>query len=197
MNNHFENNILTIEKFDANKVWSVVLFDADQKFYYLKRFQFEQTTKPQNILGENHESQLVLMSDVDFPRFEIVFGGADAYREALIVDAEEFIGVKSFKAKGKRLTTFDVESINELEPIRFKEEEASSENEDESGIDTEPDSNDEHVLIIESTIISDVSDNNDDSDADEEYPESYPVKPKDVIDNQKIIDDITGQMTLF
>ena len=120
LNNHYEKDILVIEKFDSNKVWSVALWDAEQKFYYLKRFQFEPSQKLQNFLGDNSESKLMLMTDVDYPRFEVVYGGNDAYREALVVDGEEFIGVKSFKAKGKRLTTFEVETINELEPVRFK-----------------------------------------------------------------------------
>ena len=122
LNNHYEKDILVIEKFDSNKVWTVALWDAEQKFYYLKRFQLEASQKLQNFLGDNKDSRLMLMSDADYPRFEVVFGGTDAYREALVVDADEFIGVKSFKAKGKRLTTFDVEQINELEPIRFKKE---------------------------------------------------------------------------
>ena len=109
LNNHYEKDILVIEKFDSNKVWTVALWDAEQKFYYLKRFQLEASQKLQNFLGDNKDSRLMLMSDADYPRFEVVFGGTDAYREALVVDADEFIGVKSFKAKGKRLTTFDVE----------------------------------------------------------------------------------------
>jgi len=117
--NHYNKDIMVIEKFDPHKVWSVVLYDAEQKFNYLKRFQLEPSQKPLNFLGESVESRLLLMSDVDFPRFEVVFGGNDAYRETLIVDAEEFIGVKSYKAKGKRISTFEVETINELEPLRF------------------------------------------------------------------------------
>ncbi|MDR3652317.1 MAG: DNA gyrase/topoisomerase IV subunit A [Paludibacter sp.] len=131
LNNHYDKDILVIEKFDSNKVWSVALWDAEQKFYYLKRFQLEPSAKPQNFLGDNAESRLMLMTDIDFPRFEVIFGGNDAFRETLVVDAEEFIGVKSYKAKGKRLSTFEVETINELEPIRFApvKEESSDDNE--------------------------------------------------------------------
>ena len=133
LNNHYEKDILVIEKFDANKVWSVALYDAEQKFYYLKRFQFEASQKIQNYLGENNGSRLMLMTDVDYPRLEVIFGGSDTYREALVIDAEEFISVKSFKAKGKRLSTYEVETINELEPLRFKEvqEQVSSESIDD------------------------------------------------------------------
>jgi topoisomerase-4 subunit A len=56
-------------------------------------------------------------------------GGADSFREPIEIDAEEFIGVKSFKAKGKRITTLNVASIEELEPLRFPvEEEENPEN---------------------------------------------------------------------
>ena len=143
LSNHYDKDILVIEKFDSNKVWTVALWDAEQKFYYLKRFQLEPSTKPQNLLGDNAESRLMLMTDVDYPRFEVVMGGNDAYRETLVIDAEEFIGVKSFKAKGKRLTTFEVGAINELEPTRFApvkevnpEENEGGEN-DESSDDVE------------------------------------------------------------
>lgn len=127
LSNHFEKDIMVIEKFDPEKVWSVALFDADQKFYYVKRFQLEPSSRVLNFLGENSASHMVLMSDVDYPCFEVIFGGNDAYREALVVDVDEFIGVKGFKARGKRLTTFEVEAINELEPVKVKQPEKNVE----------------------------------------------------------------------
>lgn len=119
LSNHYEANILNIEKFDANKVWTVALYDADQKYPYLKRFQMEAGSRKQNFVGENPKSRLILLTDEVYPRIEAVFGGNDAFREPLVMDAEEFIGVKGFKAKGKRISTFEIETINELEPIRF------------------------------------------------------------------------------
>ena len=62
-----------------------------------------------------------------YARIQVVFGGHDSFREALIVEAADFIGVKSFKAKGKRLTTFQVDRIEELEPTRMPEPEDSAE----------------------------------------------------------------------
>ena len=119
LSNHYETNILIIEKYNANKIWTAVLYDADQKYFYLKRFQLDAGNKKQNFLGENPKSRLMILTDERFPRMEVVFGGHDAFREPLVIDAEEFIGVKGFKAKGKRLSTFDIETINELEPVRF------------------------------------------------------------------------------
>ncbi|WP_418494550.1 DNA gyrase/topoisomerase IV subunit A [Coprobacter sp.] len=116
--NHYEPDIMIIEKYDSGKTWTAALNDADQGYPYLKRFKLEPTQKKQNFLGENSKSSLILLTDESFPRFEVVFGGNDAFRDPLIIDAEEFIGVKSFKAKGKRISTYTIETINELEPLR-------------------------------------------------------------------------------
>lgn len=128
LTNHYEDNVLIIEKYDPHKVWTVALLDADQGYRYLKRFQLEATAKKQNFIGENPKSRLFLMTDEAYPRIEVVFGGNDSFREPLIIDAEEFIGVKGFKAKGKRITTFEVSTINELEPTRFPQEEEGQQN---------------------------------------------------------------------
>ena len=122
VNNHYEDNIRIIEKFSPDKVWTAVLYDADQQNYpYIKRFCFEPFTRKQNYLGENKNNRLILLTDEYYPRLEVVFGGHDSFREPLVVEADEFIAVKGFKAKGKRLTTFTVETINELEPTRQPE----------------------------------------------------------------------------
>ncbi|MDL2212830.1 DNA gyrase/topoisomerase IV subunit A [Bacteroides sp. OttesenSCG-928-E20] len=122
LSNHYDNNVSYVEKFDPSKIWTAVLYDADQQNYpYLKRFTFEQTNKKLNYLGENKKTQLILLTDEYYPRFEVIFGGNDSFREPLIIDADEFIGVKSYKAKGKRITTLAIQTINELEPVRTPE----------------------------------------------------------------------------
>lgn len=127
ISNHYEAGIIRIEKFNPNKNWTAVLYDADQKYVYLKRFTFEASVKKLNFLGENAESKLYLLSDVVYPRIQIIFGGADSYREALEIDADEFISTKSFKAKGKRISTFNISEVKELEPTRFPESEEPEE----------------------------------------------------------------------
>ncbi len=121
--NHYEDNIMIIEKYKNNKVWTAVLNDADQGYPYIKRFAFEPTTKKLSFIGENAASELLLLSDNKYPRFQVTFGGADSVREPLIIDAEEYIGEKSYKAKGKRVTTFEVDNIKEIEPREVPEEE--------------------------------------------------------------------------
>ena len=150
LNNHYEPGIRIIEKYDANKVWSAALFDADQQGYpYLKRFTFEASARKLNFLGENKQNQLILITDVVYPRIQVTFGGSDAFREALEIDVEDFIGVKSYKAKGKRITTFAVEQISELEPIRFPEETETVEEEPEESQIEDPDQGKSESDIID------------------------------------------------
>ena len=79
--------------------------------------------KKQNYIGENPNSKLILLTDTPFPRIGITFGGLDGHRQPQEIDAESFTGVRSYKAHGKRLTTYGVESIVELTPTRFPEAE--------------------------------------------------------------------------
>ncbi len=133
LENHYDEDILRIEKFNPSKVWTVALYDADQQnMPYLKRFQLDSSKKRTSMLG-NAQSKMILITDTAFPRFEVVFGGGSSFREPLIVDAEEFIGVKSMKAKGKRITILAIDKINEIEPLKFPEPEPeTAENENES-----------------------------------------------------------------
>ncbi len=128
VNNHYEENILRIEKFKPAKVWTCVLYDADNQGYlYLKRFLMEATKRKQNFIGDNSDSKMVILSDVAYPLLRLTYGGADEFRGSEEIDAEQFITVKGFKAKGKRLTTWQVESIDELAPVRLPEEEPAFE----------------------------------------------------------------------
>ncbi|MDE7109950.1 MAG: DNA gyrase/topoisomerase IV subunit A [Muribaculaceae bacterium] len=119
--NHYDDNILRIEKFDPHKVWTLALFDASLGFPYLKRFMFEPSSKPQRFVGTDSTSRIMVLTDTPYPRLEVNFGGNDSVRPAVEIDAEEFISVKGFKAKGKRISNFTVDSIAELEPVRFPE----------------------------------------------------------------------------
>ena len=141
LSNHFPSNLLRIEKFDEHKIWTAALYDADQGFAYLKRFTFEPTEKTLNFIGENPESKLFLLTDTVYPRILATFGGNDYFREPLEIDAEEFIGVKSYKAKGKRISNFEVEKVEELEPTRFPEPTPTEET--STNVEIEEDENNE------------------------------------------------------
>ena len=131
VNNHYEANIQRIEKWEQDKVWSAVLWDADNQGYpYVKRFLMEATKRKQNYLGENPLSKQVLLTDQVYPRIHVTYGGVDEFRGSEEIDVEQFIAVKGFKAKGKRLSTYQIESITELEPTRFPEEPEETETPD-------------------------------------------------------------------
>ncbi len=132
-NVHFEDNIDRLEKYEPEKVWSCVLYDADNQGYpYIKRFVMEASKRKQNYLGENENSQQILLTDTYYPRLLVTYGGNDAFRGSEEIDVEQFIAVKGFKAKGKRLTTWQIESIIELEPTRFPEPDTPTDPTEES-----------------------------------------------------------------
>ncbi len=123
LENHFEKNILSIEKFRPDRIASVVYFDAEQNFYYVKRFQIEVNGgKPCRFIGEDLNNKLISVTWVSYPRLEIEFKGDKNNRENEIIEVAEFIGVKSYKAKGKRLSGYKVSNIVELEPIIMDED---------------------------------------------------------------------------
>ena len=162
-NVHFEDNVAHLEKYDAEKVWSCVLFDADNQGYpYVKRFLMEASKKKQNYLGENINSQQILLTDQVYPRIQITYGGADEFRGKEEVDVEQFIAVKGYKAKGKRLTTYQIESIIELEPLRFPEKPVenleNAENQEEENLDPDAGKSQQQVmdeLTGQQTLFSD------------------------------------------
>ena len=180
-NNHFEDNMLRIEKYDANKIWTAALFDAEQSGYlYLKRFPLEATTRHQNFLGENPDNRLAVLTDVAYPRILVTMGGTDDFREPIEVDAESFIGVKSFKARGKRVTTLTVASVEELEPLRWPE--PAAEEEETAEEPDQPDADEELPQSLPDT----------ESDETEDEPETEDEKSQ-----QDVADELNGQLHLF
>ena len=168
LTNHFPHNILYIEKFDEHKVWTAALFDADQGYAYLKRFTFDPSEKPLRFVGDNAESRLFLLTDTVYPRMKALFGGHDDFREPLEIEVEEFIGVKSYKAKGKRISNFEVAGVEELEPLRL------------------PESVEEPQQTMEVEI---AEENGESFENEENFNED--------ISDADLRDEITGQMKLF
>lgn len=144
INNHFDEDIRRIEKLDIHKIWTLCLLDADQQDYlYLKRFQMvDAKQSKQSFMGENPKSRLLLLTDTPYPNLEVTFGGADSFRGQMQVDAESFIAVKGFKAKGKRITTFAIDRVVELEPLRQPEQKETPEEETITPTDELPDPDD-------------------------------------------------------
>ena len=126
---HFDQNIWRIEKFDSDKVWSLAMWNADLGYYYGKRFQFDAQAKLQNMLGENAESKMIVLSDREEAQLRITF--TDETKPEMEVLMSEFIDVKSPKAKGKRFSTWEIAKIEDItpepEPVEENDEEEESE----------------------------------------------------------------------
>ncbi|HEX2394077.1 MAG TPA: DNA gyrase subunit A, partial [Bacteroidales bacterium] len=118
---HFEEDVIILRKYDPKEIFSAVYYDGNQKLHYLKRFHAEATEKPARFTEEDPKIRLILLSDKYYPRLEIKFGGKHKKRESEIIEAADFIAVKSFKAKGKRLSSYEIASVTELEPVRSRE----------------------------------------------------------------------------
>ena len=117
LTNRYEDEILRIEKFDPEKVFSITYYDGEQKFFYVKRCSLEASDRPSELVGEHKASYIVEVNDDDYPQLEVTFGGANASRPAEHIDVDEFIGVKSSKAKGKRVSTYEVAKLEFIEPL--------------------------------------------------------------------------------
>ena len=111
---HFDQNIWRIEKFNSEKVWSLAMWNADLGYYYGKRFQMDAQAKLQNMLGENSDSKMTILTDREEAIFRITF--VDETKPAIEVQMSEFIEAKSPKAKGKRFSTLDIAKIEYITP---------------------------------------------------------------------------------
>jgi topoisomerase-4 subunit A len=114
---HFEDDLLLLEKFRESKIFSAVYWDKEQEYYYVKRFAFEESERLQCFISDSEGSKLISLTEVEYPRLELNFGGRNEGRRPEIIEVAEFIGVKSFRAKGKRLSNYSVTDIRELEPV--------------------------------------------------------------------------------
>ena len=118
---HFDHNIWRIEKFNSEKVWSLAMWNADLGYYYGKRFQMDAQTKLQNMLGENSDSKMTILTDREEAIFRITF--VDETKLPMEVLMSEFIEAKSPKAKGKRFSTLDIAQIEDITPEPEMEDE--------------------------------------------------------------------------
>lgn len=135
LTNHFPENLVYIQKYNPEVVCSLVFYEGEKEHYYLKRFKFEDIMRYVSIIGEEKGSKMITFSMEENPRFLITFGWKHKDREPEVVDAVEFIGEKSYRARGKRLTTYTVKKIEEIEPLKTeKEQEEQEEKKEEIAI---------------------------------------------------------------
>ncbi|MEX0981184.1 MAG: DNA gyrase/topoisomerase IV subunit A [Bacteroidales bacterium] len=145
LTNHFEDDLQIIEKYRPSKIWSAAYYDAEQDYYYIKRFHIEPTEKLTSFIGDHPDSRLIQIMEVEYPRLELKFGGKNKDRDPEIIEVAEYIGVKSYKARGKRLSNYEVKVIEQLEPLipnRKPEEEEDVQETQDSDVLTETVDND-------------------------------------------------------
>lgn len=174
-NNHYEDNIRVIEKFDKSKIWTVMLHDADQSgLPYIKRFVMDATRRKQSYLGDNPKNTQLLLTDEPYPRLKVTFAGREPQNSVMEIDVESFIAVKGFKAKGKRVGTWHVDSVELIEPLK------NSESTDETTDDR----------TVEDGVQETMAAGTDVSSVENLDPDAGKTQ-------QQVIDEITGQLSLF
>ncbi len=113
---HFPDETVAVERYVADKVYALCYFDREQGYFYMKRFTLERSDKMQSYLDEDGNDEFVCITGVGGATLRITYKGAQASRPADEVDVDSFIGVKSRKAKGKRLSTYDIDTLTFIEP---------------------------------------------------------------------------------
>ncbi|MBQ0025636.1 MAG: DNA gyrase/topoisomerase IV subunit A [Bacteroidales bacterium] len=127
LNNHYQGEILKIEKFDEGKTFSVLYYDGEAKANYIKRFCFEPNNGiPVSFISEGTGSAFIAICEDKYPQIKVTFGGKNENREEETIDVEQFIGVKGFRAKGKKVSPYEVSAVTFIEPL-YKEEESQDE----------------------------------------------------------------------
>ncbi len=187
LSNRYQGDILKIEKLDTEKVYCAIYLDGELNCFYLKRFSFEPSLNTSTaFISESDNSKLIDLSEDAFPQIEVTFGGKHAKRENELIDAEEFIGKKGFKAKGKRITTFEVSNITFGEPL--VKEEIKDEVDEVNEIDEVDETN-----KPEEVVQPIVSEKREDSTDNEQNPDGKSYKIGSVVE----FDDDDDEPTLF
>ena len=153
--NHFERNILVIEQYDPEKVWTLVYHNSKEGYTYLKRFLLEEDKlRRKDTILTNPDDTLLLLSDEPYARVEVVYEEGPAEE----IEAEDFIAVKGVRAKGKRISTATVTEVRELEPLRRPEdEEGDDEPDDEETSDGEETTDVDDRAEEEAQVIEEVT----------------------------------------
>ena len=132
---HFPDDTVKVERYVSGRVYSLCYFDREQNYYYIKRFQLEPTEKILSFLEGEDAADFVCITGVEGSTLVVTYKGAHATRPADEIDVDSFIGVKSHRAKGKRITTYDVATLSFVEPEEVVNPEGEIEAEDMESID--------------------------------------------------------------
>ncbi|MCK9270022.1 MAG: DNA gyrase/topoisomerase IV subunit A [Bacteroidales bacterium] len=121
---HFDEDLLHLEKYDPDTIITAVYLDGNQNLWYIKRFKAEETDKKTRFISEHPQSKLITVTTRQRPVLQVMMDEKKNEKQAedLVIVAEEFIGEKSYKAKGKRLTNLAVKKVKWLEPLPADDE---------------------------------------------------------------------------
>jgi len=123
LSNRYQGDIQIVEKLDTHKIFTAVYFDGEQNCFYIKRFAFEPNDNiVTSFISDSPGSYLHELTTDKYPQLEIKFDGKHSKRASEIIDVSEFIAGKSYRAKGKRLTTFEIGTIKFIEPLEKETE---------------------------------------------------------------------------
>ena len=126
---HFPDETIRVERYVSDRIYNLCYFDREQGYYYMKRFPLEASDRLQSFLDEDGMADFVCITSAVGAMLRITYKGAQATRPADEISVDDFVGVKSRKAKGKRLTTYDVDTLTFIEPELPEEPEQPEEDE--------------------------------------------------------------------
>jgi len=121
LNTHFDDDMFILEKWDKKLPITAIYYEAEKKRYYLKRFNFDKFDKEESFISESKGSFLLRVALDYRPMIEIEFSkvrGQDKL-DNRIINIEEFVGVKGYKALGNQITTSKIKKIDVKEPLPY------------------------------------------------------------------------------
>ncbi len=148
--NHYDDDLVELRKYNPQAILTVLYRSADG-YPYLKRFVPEPADRKTPILDDDGSSLLSFSFDY-YPRLEVVYNPESGKKIASeIIEVEDFIGVKSIKAKGKRVTTFAVDAFNWLSPLKPDPEPSDEPEDPEAPESSDPSEIDDRLGYAEGT----------------------------------------------
>lgn len=128
VSNRYQGEVIKIEKFDPNKTYTALYYDAAAKAFYIKRFSFVLSDNtPLSFIAPGMKSYLVALSEDKHPQFQAIFGGKYEHRDPENIDAEEYIAKKGYAAKGKKCHQYDLKEVKFIEPLHKPEDDIEDE----------------------------------------------------------------------
>lgn len=128
VSNRYQGEVIKIEKFDPNKTYTALYYDAAAKAFYVKRFSFVLSDNtPLSFIAPGTKSYLVALSEDKHPQFQVIFGGKYEHRDPENIDAEEYIAKKGYAAKGKKCHQYDLKEVKFIEPLHRPEDDIEDE----------------------------------------------------------------------